>query len=94
VEAPPGPKRTEIRELVEIFRAKIVDVGAEEMMIEISGRESKIEAFIERMRPYGILELVRTGRIAMVRGKHRQPKTEEEAEEADETQDAPPQIRR
>jgi acetolactate synthase-1/3 small subunit len=81
VEAPPGSKRTEIRELVEIFRARIVDVGAEEVMIEISGRESKIEAFIQRMRPYGILELVRTGRIAMVRGKHRQPKTEEEAEE-------------
>jgi acetolactate synthase I/III small subunit len=83
VEAPPGPKRTEVRELVEIFRAAIVDVGAEEVMIEISGRESKIEAFIERMRPYGILELVRTGRIAMVRGKHRQPKTEEEAEGQD-----------
>ena len=85
VEAPPGNKRTEIRELVEIFRARIVDVGAEEVMIEISGRESKIEAFIQRMRPYGILELVRTGRIAMVRGKNRQPKTEEEAEEQDAT---------
>lgn len=81
VSAPPGPKRSEIRELVDIFRARIVDVGAEEMMIEISGRESKIVAFIERMRPYGILELVRTGRIAMVRGQNRQPKTEEEAEE-------------
>jgi acetolactate synthase-1/3 small subunit len=85
VEAPPGPKRTEIRELVEIFRARVVDVGPEELMVEISGRESKIEAFIQRMRPYGILELVRTGRIAMVRGKTRQPKTEEEAEEQDET---------
>jgi acetolactate synthase-1/3 small subunit len=84
VSAPPGSKRSEIRELVEIFRAKIVDVGPEELMIEISGRESKIEAFIQRMRPYGILELVRTGRIAMVRGNTRQPKTEEEAEEQDE----------
>ena len=84
VEAPPGPKRSEVRELVEIFRAKIVDVGAEEMMIEIAGRESKIEAFIQRMRPYGILELVRTGRIAMVRGTNRQPKTEEEAEELED----------
>jgi acetolactate synthase-1/3 small subunit len=83
VAAEPGAKRTEIRELVDIFRARIVDVGAEEMMIEISGRESKIVAFIERMRPYGILELVRTGRIAMVRGQNRQPKTEEEAEEQD-----------
>ncbi len=68
VKAPPGGKRTEIRELVEIFRGKIVDVGAEEMTIEISGRENKIEAFIERMRGYGITELVRSGRIAMIRG--------------------------
>jgi acetolactate synthase-1/3 small subunit len=88
VEAPPGPKRSEIRELVEIFRARVVDVGAEEVMIEISGRESKIEAFIERMRPYGILELVRTGRIAMVRGQNRQPKTEEEAEQQEAAQKA------
>lgn len=69
VAAPAGPQRTEIRELVDIFRGRIVDVGEQELMIEISGRESKIEAFINRMRPYGILELVRTGRIAMVRGK-------------------------
>jgi len=62
-----GSDRAEIRELVEIFRGRIVDVGAAELMIEISGRERKIEAFIERMRPYGITELVRTGRIAMVR---------------------------
>ncbi len=67
VQAPPGGKRTEVRELVEIFRGKIVDVGPEEVMIEISGREHKIQAFIDRMRPYGIIELVRTGRIAMVR---------------------------
>jgi len=89
VDAPPGSKRTEIRELVEIFRARIVDVGPEELMIEISGRESKIEAFIQRMRPYGIFELVRTGRIAMVRGKSRQPKTEEEAEEQDASARSP-----
>ena len=68
VKAEPGRTRSEIRELVDIFRGRIVDVGAAEVMIEISGRESKIEAFIERMRPFGITELVRTGRIAMVRG--------------------------
>ena len=67
VRAPKGSERSEIRELVEIFRAKIVDVGAEEIVIEISGREQKIQAFIERKRPYGITELVRTGRIAIVR---------------------------
>jgi acetolactate synthase I/III small subunit len=70
VQAPTGSHRTEVRELVDIFRGRIVDVGPEELMIEISGRESKIQAFIERMRPYGILELVRTGRIAMVRGSN------------------------
>lgn len=66
-----GGSRSDIRELVDIFRGRIVDVGSDEVMIEISGRESKIEAFIERMRPYGIVELVRTGRIAMVRGESR-----------------------
>lgn len=65
-----GNIRTEIRELVDIFRGRVVDVGPEELMIEISGRETKIQAFIERMRPYGIIELVRTGRIAMVRGSN------------------------
>lgn len=67
VKAGPGGKRSEIRELVDIFRARVVDVGAEEIMIEIAGQEHKIEAFIELVRPYGIVELVRTGRIAMVR---------------------------
>jgi acetolactate synthase-1/3 small subunit len=67
VSAPAG-RRSEIRELTEIFRGRIVDVAPEMVMIEISGQERKIEAFIEMMRPFGILELVRTGRIAMVRG--------------------------
>lgn len=67
VKAPAGSTRSEIRELVDIFRGQIVDVGPEEVMIEISGRETKVQAFIERMRSYGITELVRTGRIAMVR---------------------------
>lgn len=68
VAAPPGGKRSEVRELAEVFRGRIVDVGIEEVMVEISGQERKIEAFIELMRPFGIKELVRTGRIAMVRG--------------------------
>jgi acetolactate synthase-1/3 small subunit len=67
VQAPVGAKRSEIRELVDIFRGKIVDVGPQEIIVEISGRENKVQAFIERMRPYGISELVRTGRIAMTR---------------------------
>lgn len=59
--------RAEIRELVEIFRGQIVDVSPSHVMIEISGKESKLEAFIDLMRPFGILEMVRTGRVALLR---------------------------
>jgi acetolactate synthase-1/3 small subunit len=61
-------QRMEIILLVEMFRARVVDISKDDVMIEISGKESKIEAFIELMRPFGILELARTGRIALVRG--------------------------
>ena len=67
VKAETGIQRSEIRELVDIFRGKIVDVGQSELMIEISGRESKLESFIERVRPFGISALSRTGRIALIR---------------------------
>jgi acetolactate synthase-1/3 small subunit len=67
VKATPA-QRTEIALLVEMFRARVVDVSQRDMMLEISGQERKIEAFIELMRAYGILELARTGRIALVRG--------------------------
>lgn len=66
VNAAPG-KRSEIRELTEVFRGRIVDVAPDQVMIEIAGQEKKIEAFIELMRPFGILEMVRTGRIALLR---------------------------
>jgi acetolactate synthase-1/3 small subunit len=61
-------QRTEIALLVQMFRGRVVDISSGSMMIEISGQEQKIEAFIELMRPYGIVELARTGRIALVRG--------------------------
>jgi acetolactate synthase-1/3 small subunit len=61
-------KRMEIVLLVEMFRARVVDVSPTDLMIEISGQEGKIETFIDLMRPYGIIELARTGRIALVRG--------------------------
>jgi acetolactate synthase-1/3 small subunit len=70
LQAPPG-KRSELRELAEIFRGRIVDVAPEAVIVEISGQERKLEAFIDLMRPFGIVELVRTGRIAMVRGCQR-----------------------
>lgn len=64
-------QRAEIHELCSIFRGKVVDVGPENVVVEISGPEKKIEAFIDLMRPFGITELARTGRIAMVRGVNR-----------------------
>jgi len=67
VKAPSG-QRSEIRELADVFRGRIVDVSTDMLMIEIAGQERKIEAFIDLMRPFGIVEMVRTGRIAMIRG--------------------------
>jgi acetolactate synthase-1/3 small subunit len=61
-------QRTEIALLVEMFHGRVVDIDHDTVMAEISGQESKVEAFIDLMRPYGIVELARTGRIALVRG--------------------------
>ncbi len=66
VRTEPG-HRSEVKELVDIFRARIVDVSADHVMIEIAGQERKIEAFIDAVRPFGILEMARTGRIALGR---------------------------
>lgn len=61
-------KRAEVIELVEIFRAKISDVDAGTITIEATGGPDKIAAFEELLRPYGIVEMVRTGRVALARG--------------------------
>ncbi|MBC7782787.1 MAG: acetolactate synthase small subunit [Burkholderiales bacterium] len=64
-----GPeKRSEVIEIVNLYRAKVIDVSKDSVMVEISGTEQKLEALIELLRPYGIKELARTGVIAMVRG--------------------------
>ncbi len=60
--------RRAIIDLVEIFRASIVDVSEKELIIEITGDSDKINAFIKNLEPYGIKEMVRTGRIVMPRG--------------------------
>ena len=65
----PSEKRTEIALLVEMFRGRVVDIDHDNIMVEISGQEGKVEAFIDLMRPFGIIELARTGRIALVRGR-------------------------
>ena len=59
--------RNEVIEIVNLFRGKVVDVGKESLMVELSGTEQKIEAFVELMKPYGIRELARTGVIAIAR---------------------------
>lgn len=62
-------KRAEIMQLVDIFRARIVDVSPKTLTIEVTGNDGKITAFEDSLRPFGIKELVRTGKIAMLRGK-------------------------
>lgn len=61
-------KRAEVLEVVEIFRAKVLDVDTEALTIEATGAPEKILALEELLRPYGIVEMVRTGRIALARG--------------------------
>lgn len=68
VHAPPA-QRSEIIELTGIFRAKIVDVGRKNLIIEVSGDSGKVRALIEMLRPFGIVELARTGRIILARGQ-------------------------
>lgn len=60
-------KRSDIVDIVEIFRAKIVDVSRETMVIELTGDEQKIDALCEVLRDHGIVEMVRTGKIALSR---------------------------
>ena len=59
--------RAEVMQITDIFRAKIVDVQPKSLAIEITGGESKIEKFVELMRTFGILELTRTGKVALPR---------------------------
>jgi len=61
-------RRSQLIELVNLFRAKVVDVSPDQLMIELAGAEEKIEAFIQIIAPFGIVELARTGVIAMTRG--------------------------
>ena len=68
----PQKKRPEILSLIETFKGKVVDIGQKFVMVEISGPEEKIEAFIDMCKPYGIKNVARTGTIAM----QRQSKTE------------------
>ena len=59
--------RAELMQITDIFRAKIVDVQPKTLTIEITGNESKVEKFIGLMKPFGVMDLTRTGKVAMPR---------------------------
>jgi acetolactate synthase I/III small subunit len=64
-----GVARAEVMQVCEIFRAKIVDVTKRSLVIEVTGTQAKIEAFERLVRPFGLVEMARTGEIAIARGR-------------------------
>lgn len=60
--------RGAIMQLVDVFRARVVDVSPDSLIIESTGTEDKIDGLVEMLKPYGVLEMARTGRVAMARG--------------------------
>lgn len=75
VDAGPG-ERSEVVDLVRIFRGRIVDVGANSITVEITGPEDRVNSLIGLLEPFGISELARTGRVAMVRSGNGQSLTQ------------------
>jgi acetolactate synthase-1/3 small subunit len=61
-------KRSEVMQIVDVFRARIVDISPNSLIIEATGEQKKLDAIQEALRTYGIKEIVRTGELAMVRG--------------------------
>lgn len=68
VKANSGGVRAEVMQIVETFRARVVDVGLKTLMVEVTGTDDKISGLVDVLQPYGIVEMVRTGRVAMARG--------------------------
>ena len=63
-------QRSEVMQIVETFRARVVDLGLKTLTVEVTGTEDKIDGLFEILQPFGVEEMVRTGRVAMVRGKN------------------------
>jgi acetolactate synthase I/III small subunit len=80
--AVPAEKRSEMQAVIDMFGAKVVDIGPKYVMMEVTGPEGKIESFIDICRPYGVKDVVRTGMIAMPR--HSRSQRENSKEKADE----------
>lgn len=68
VDAPPE-RRAEVLSLADIFKAKIVDVGPDSLILQVVADEERVDSLVELLRPCGILELLRTGHVAMTRGR-------------------------
>jgi acetolactate synthase-1/3 small subunit len=64
-----GEARGQIMELTEIFRGRVIDVSRRSLTIEVTGGDDKIEAFERMVRPFGLIEMVRTGEVAVSRGR-------------------------
>lgn len=60
--------RSEVMQIVDTFRARVVDVSLDTLMVEVTGTEEKVEGLVDILQPFGVVEMVRTGRVAMVRG--------------------------
>jgi len=60
--------RAQVLQIIEVFRARVVDVAPEALIVEITGTEDKLQGLVEVLRPFGIIEMVRTGSVAMTRG--------------------------
>ena len=63
-----GDSRAQVMQLVDVYRARVVDVSPDSLVIETTGAEDKIDSLVEVLRPYGVMEMVRTGRVSMARG--------------------------
>ncbi len=75
-------RRREVLDLLEIFRAQAIDVSPTSLVVQVVADEERLNALVENLRPYGVLEMVRTGRIAMMRGPETTAVNEPEAAEA------------
>jgi acetolactate synthase-1/3 small subunit len=65
--------RADIMQLVQVFRARVVDVAADSLVIETTGTEDKVDGLLQVLRPFGVVEMVRTGRVVMCRGSQDAP---------------------
>jgi acetolactate synthase-1/3 small subunit len=81
----PKPSRAELVALCTVFNARAVDIGPNTMIVEITGEPSEVDRFLDVVRPFGIKEMMRAGRIAMIRGSH----SHQAALEVESRDDAP-----